>query len=395
LSTATRITRATVIVVTAGSHHDTPNGGYLDAATAAPLHPVARQALLAALDEGWADPERLYTAARRARQLLDAATAATAQALSVREDEITFCASGTDAAHRAVAGALRAERTGAIVHSAIEHSAVLAAAAAHEAAGGAGSVVVGVDRHGRVDLDAFTTAVRGRAVGLAALISASHEVGTVQPVEAAARVCARVGVPLYVDAAASVGHRPVPEGWSILTASARKWGGPPGVGVLAVRTGTRFDPGEPAPGPVNIPAIVAAAASLRATVAESAAESARLGTLIATVRDAVASTIPDVEVVGDPQDRLPHIVTFSCLYVEGEALVAALDRHGFAVSSGSACANRTEQPSHVLAAMGALTHGNIRVSLHPGVGERDVERFLRVLPGVVAGLRAETGVAGL
>jgi cysteine desulfurase len=105
--------------------------------------------------------------------------------------------------------------------------------------------------------------------------------------------------------------------------------------------------------------------------------------------------VPDVEVVGDPTDRLPHLVTFSCLYVDGEALLHALDRAGFAVSSGSSCTAATLRPSHVLAAMGVLSHGNVRVSLHRETTAEDVDRFLDVLPGLVTGLRAEAGAVGL
>jgi cysteine desulfurase len=214
-------------------------------------------------------------------------------------------------------------------------------------------------------------------------------------VEAAADLCTEAGVPLLVDAAQSVGRVPVPAGWSLLTASARKWGGPPGVGVLAVRKGTRYLPPEPAPGPVDLPAVVAAAASLRAVLADAAVQSARLSRLVTRIRETVAATVPDVEVVGDPDDRLPHLVTFSCLYVDGEALLHALDRRGYAVSSGSACTADTLRPSHVLEAMGVLTHGNVRVSLHPGVSDADVDGFLAVLPEVVAGLREQAGVVGL
>ena len=89
-----------------------------------------------------------------------------------------------------------------------------------------------------------------------------------------------------------------------------------------------------------------------------------------------------------PADRLPHLVTFSCLYVDGEALLTELDRHGFAVSSGSSCTADTLTPSHVLVAMGALTSGNVRISLHPGVGQADVDRFLAVLPEAVDAVRA-------
>ncbi|HEX8348072.1 MAG TPA: aminotransferase class V-fold PLP-dependent enzyme [Actinoplanes sp.] len=382
---------------------------YLDAATAVPLHPVARQALLAALDDGWADPGRLYSGARRARQLLDAAGAAVAEALGVRPDEVSFHPSGTSAAHAAVLGGLAGRRRAGttLVHSAIEHSAVLHAAAHHVAgrAGSAGGTAaeVPVDRLGRVDPDAWQSAVAAPGVALAALISASHEVGTVQPVAAAAEACAEAGVPLYVDAAQSAGRVALPAGWSLLSASAHKWGGPPGVGVLVVRKGTRWESPYPSddrhrPGPSgapDLPAVVAAAASLRAVLADAAAEAVRLAPLVDRIRSVVAATVPDVEVVGDPVDRLPHLVTFSCLYVDGEALLHALDRHGFAVSSGSSCTASTLRPSHVLEAMGVLSHGNVRVSLHRGTTPAEVDRFLAALPGVVAELRAEAGVTGL
>ncbi len=377
---------------------------YFDAATAAPLHPVAHQALLAALDDGWADPGRLYARARRARQLLDASRAAVAECLGVRPDEIFFTPSGTAAAHAAVLGALAGRRrAGAgLVHSAVEHSAVLHVAERHTATGGTATGVP-VDRVGRLDLDAWRAAVTTPGVAVAALISASHEVGTVQPVAAAARVCAGAGVPLVVDAAQSVGRLPVPTGWSLLTASARKWGGPPGVGVLAVRRDTRWVSPYPAderdytrtPGPPDLPAVVAAAAALRAVSAEAAAEALRLAPLVDRIRATVAATVPDVEVVGDPVDRLPHLVTFSCLYVDGEALLHALDRRGFAVSSGSSCTSSTLRPSHVLEAMGVLSHGNVRVSLHRGTTQAQVDRFLAELPGIVADLRAEAGVVDL
>jgi cysteine desulfurase len=362
--------------------------GYFDAATAAPPHPVTRQALQAAFDGGWADPGRLYPAARQARQLLDAAHEALAEALGTRPDELHVTAGGTEAARLAIDG-VRAARPGraTVVRSAVEHSAVIKAA-------GDAAVVVPVDRTGRVDEDAFAAAVRTTDASVAALQSANHVVGTVQPVAAVATACRDAGVPLYVDAAQTVGHEPVPEGWSLLSASARKWGGPAGVGVLAVRKGVRWEDPRPAAPPVSIPLVVAAAAALRAVVAAQAAESARLRALVDRVRAAVAATVPDVEVVGDPVDRLPHIVTFSCLYVDGEALLHGLAREGFAVSSGSACTADTLRPSHVLAAMGVLTHGNVRVSLHREVSAADVDRFLAVLPDVVARLRAEAGVVG-
>ncbi|MEU3350411.1 aminotransferase class V-fold PLP-dependent enzyme [Streptomyces sp. NPDC037389] len=372
---------------------------YFDAASAAPLHPVARQALLAALDEGWADPARLYREGRRARLLLDAAREATAEAVGCRPDELAFTPSGTRALHDGIAGALAGRRrTGRhLVVSAVEHSAVLHSCEALEAEGGTVTRVP-VDRAGRVDPAGYAAALRPDTA-LAALQSANHEVGTEQPVAEVAEACRAAGVPLLVDAAQSLGWGPVDPGWSLLTASAHKWGGPAGVGLLAVRKGVRFAARGPvderesgrAPGFPDLPAIVAAAASLRAVRAEAAEEASRLRALVDRVRARVPELVPDVEVVGDPVRRLPHLVTFSCLYVDGEALLHALDREGFSVSSGSSCTSSTLEPSHVLRAMGVLSEGNVRVSLPRGVSSEDVEEFLGVLPGVVAEVRDRLG----
>lgn len=372
---------------------------YFDAASGAPLHPVARQALLASLDEGWADPARLYKEGRRARLLLDAAREAAAEAVGCRPDELVFTPSGTVAVHTGIAGALAGRRrTGHhLIVSAVEHSSVLHAAEVHRDGGGTVTEVP-VDRTGAVRPSEFAGALRPDTA-LACLQSANHEVGTLQPVAEAAETCRAAGVPLLVDAAQSLGWGPVEGDWSLLTASAHKWGGPSGVGLLAVRKGVRFAPQGPrderesgrVPGFENLPAIVAAAASLRAVRAEAAQEAARLRELTDRIRARVPELVPDVEVVGDPERRLPGVVTFSCLYVDGETVLHELDRAGFSVSSGSSCTSSTLTPSHVLRAMGVLSEGNVRVSLPPGTEEEDVESFLGVLPGVVAGVREKLG----
>jgi cysteine desulfurase len=368
---------------------------YLDAASSDPLHPAAREVLRAALDQGYADPRRLHGPGRSARILLDNAREAVAGSLGVRPDEVTFAASGTDAVHRGLLG-LRAGRArvgSTVIHSAVEHSAVLHAAAW---AGGE-SVSVPVDRLGRVHVDELARAASAPGVAVAAVQSANHEVGTVQPLP---DVVAALGeVPLFVDACASAGRLPLPHGWAAAAASAHKWGGPAGVGVLLVRKGARWRnpfPGddrvdERTTGFENVPAALAAAAALQAVVAERDEVGRRQAALIARVRAAVAA-IGDVEVVGDPDARLPHLVTFSCLYVDGEALVLGLDRRGYGVASGSACTASTLEPSHVLAAMGVLTHGNVRLSLTRDTTQDDVDGFLQALPEVVGSIRAEAGL---
>ncbi|SCE32045.1 cysteine desulfurase [Streptomyces sp. SolWspMP-sol7th] len=220
-----------------------------------------------------------------------------------------------------------------------------------------------------------------------------------QPVAEVAEACRAAGVPLLVDAAQSLLWGPVEGDWSLLAASAHKWGGPAGVGLLVVRKGTRFAPTGPAderengrsPGFENLPAIVAAAASLRAARADAVARAGELRALTERLRERVPLLVPRTEVVGEPERRLPHLLTFSCLYVDGESVLSALDRAGFSVSSGSSCTSSALTPSHVLRAMGVLSEGNVRVSLPLDVRAEDVDRFLEVLPGVVAGVREQLG----
>jgi cysteine desulfurase len=354
---------------------------YLDTASSEPLHPAARDAFLAALDQGYADPRRLHGPARNARLILDNAREAVAEALGVRRDEVSFTSSGTDAVHRGLLGLLRPGSE--VAYAAVEHSAVLHALAWRP------DVVarpVAVDASGRVELSGL-----GHP-DVVALQHANHEVGTVQP-------AVDLGVPRFMDACASMGRLPLPNGWSVAAGSAHKWGGPAGVGVLLVRKGVRWTNPFPAddrvdervPGFENVPAALAAAAALQAVVAERDEVNGRQRALVDRIRAAVAA-ISDTEVVGDPVDRLPHLVTFSFLYVDGEAIVDALNRRGFEVASGSACTASTLEPSHVLAAMGVLTHGNVRVSLTRDATEADVDAFLAVLPDVVAGIRRDAGL---
>jgi cysteine desulfurase len=371
----------------------------LDAASAEPLHPLAHAALLEAIADGWADPVRLYREGRQARLLLDQARERVAAVLRCRADEISFTGSGTQAAQLAVLGAARARRSAArgaghVVVSAVEHSSVLNAAEQLRRDGTA-VTVTGVDHAGRADPDEFAAAAAAAGTVLACLQSANQEVGTLQPVAEVAQACQRARVPLFVDAAASAGRLGVPAGWSLLAASAHKWGGPAGVGVLAVRKGVRWRAPLPAddresgrsPGFPNVPAIVAASVALDALDTERQPLAAALAELTATVRAELPRLVPDLVVHGDPGNCLPHIVTFSCLYVDGEALVTELDRCGFSVSSGSACASQAQRPSHVLEAMGVLTHGNVRVSLPRDVTQQAVRDFLSAVPPVVARLR--------
>jgi cysteine desulfurase len=372
--------------------------------------PAARATMLAAMDAGWADPRRLYAEGRTARALLDQAREVLAQGLGVRPSEVSFLPSGPAALRTGLEGLRYAgRRRGArIVATAVEHSAILTTGRFHAAAAQDPSLLaeVPVDRLGRVDLSVLEKEVAMPGTSLVAVQSANGEVGTRQPLSRAHELCQAHGIPLLVDAMAALGRDVRPEHFDVLAGDARSWGGPSGLGVLVVPERTRWRRPGPAAGvehdrtdvePV-VALALAAAEAWQQTQAGFAQQSARSAALVRRMREAVAD-LADVEVVGDPDDRLPHVLTFSLLYVDGEALVIELDRRGFAVGSGSACTSSTLEPSHVLAAMGVLTHGNVRVTLplHPVAPtlEDDVSRFLDELPDAVASVRAQLGAAGL
>ncbi len=376
---------------------------YLDAAAQEPLHPAARAVLAENLDL-CGDPRRLYHQARRARLLLDQAREQVAEALCVRADEVIFTSSGTDAVHRGLLGLHRGASRGgarptsaALVIGGVEHGSVRHAAAWAQQTTGAAYVESAVDSHGRVQPESIADAVVGLGEHVViAVQSANHEVGTVQPVARIAQSCDLH--PVFVDACASMGRLPLPSGWQAAAGSAIKWGGPPGVGVLVVRKGARWRsafPGDDrtdyrSSGFENVAACAAAAAALTAMTEAGAAMRARQFELTARLRGRLAA-IPDTDVVGDPVDRLPHLVTASFLYVDGEALVSELDRAGYAVASGSACAASTLEPSAVLAAMGALTHGNVRISL-PVETDVDIDGLADRIEATVGLLRGRVGL---
>lgn len=337
---------------------------FLDVTSGGPLNSAASDALSASLADGWANPARLHHEGRRARLLADAARASIAARIGAKPDEVVFASSHP----AALAAALT--RADQITASAVEHSTILAKAATE--------VPVALD--GRVDPGAFAQLAQG--ADLAALQLASAETGTCQPV---AEVRSQLhGIPLLMDANHAVGVIDLPE-WDVLAAGANGWGGPQDVAVLATKRALRAAPPqliEP-----SVPLLVAAAAGLEYTDDRRKKNEQRLRALTTKLRELTPRLVDDVEVVGHATARLPQIMTFSCLYVDGEALVYELDRRGFAVSSGSACATEQHIPSHVLAAMGVFTGGNVRVSLPLECSDADVEAFLAALPEAVTTVR--------
>jgi cysteine desulfurase len=373
---------------------------FLDSSSGEPMLQDARQAWLDAQHAGWGDPVRLHRPGRLAAQAMDGAREVVAGAVGARPDEVIFTASGVHASQAAVAGlALGRRRVGArIVTTAIDHSAVLAAAAA----GGAHEAVQ-VDHEGHVDLDRWTAAIGTAGTAAACIQVANHEVGTLQPFAEAAETCQRAEVPLVLDATAALGRIDLSDmiGWSALTGWAGAFGGPASVGILVIKKNARWrapyltDDYQAGrwPGVPDVPAIYAAAVALNRWLQSGRTVGDRQQELVDQLRAGIVQRVADIDVAGDPVRRVPHLLTFSALYVDGETLTLELDKAGFAVASGSACSASSEHPSHVLAAMGALTHGNVRIGLTWTTTAAEIDQFLTALPPIVAAIRATVGAS--
>jgi len=365
---------------------------YLDHASTSPLRPEARDALVAALALG-GDPGRIHAEGLTTRVAVEQAREQVADLLGARPREVVFTGGASEAIAAACWGA--AHRGGHQVVPAIEHSAVRLAASRH------GDVtIVPVDRRGRVAIDDLCAAIRDDT-GVVHLQWGNHEVGTVQPVAEAVAACHERGVLVHVDAAQAVGHVPVAFralGADLLSVSGHKFGGPPGVGALLVRQGLRLPPllvgGDQErarrAGLENVPALAgfgAACAALSSVLPQESAEQRRLTDRILAALPTVPG-LDGLQVYGDPDHRLPHIVCLGVEGIEPQAVLLGLDRAGIAAHSGSACSSESLEPSPVLEAMGVDAHHSLRLSVGWSTTDADIDRLLDALPRVLADLRA-------
>jgi cysteine desulfurase len=376
---------------------------YLDHASATPLDPRAREAFVAALD-AFGDPLRLHRNGLAARRLLEEARARIAEAIHAQPDEIVFTSGGTESVALAIWGGVRPIREigNRVVTTTVEHPAVGGVLHTLETDGFESSLVE-VDGDGRVDLDRLAAEVRRPETLFTSVQHANHEVGTIQPIGEAARLCREAKVLFHTDACQTVGRLPVDVqrlDVDLLSMSAHKFGGPPGVGALYVRRGVpiaAYPCGDDRErrrrsGMENVPGVAAMAAALSAWLGDVADRSARQWALTDRLRVGIAERVPEARVHGHGTQRVPHLVAFSVPDLDAEILSMALDDRGFRLAAGSNCSGAPGDASPVLEHLGYAGTASFRIGVGSETTDADVDRLLEVLPALVRELR-EVGSA--
>ncbi|MCP3161655.1 cysteine desulfurase family protein [Myxococcus qinghaiensis] len=379
---------------------------YWDYNAAAPVRSEVATELARALVHGChGNASSVHAAGREARGRLDAARARVARVLGCEPKEVTFTASGSEADALALVGAWHArpspERRRLVI-SAIEHPALLGAAAQLEREG-AQVVRVAPGAEGLVRAEDVLAALTPDTA-LCSLMWANNETGVVQPVAEVARACRKQGVLFHTDAVQAAGKLPLSlreVDADLLSLSAHKFGGPAGVGVLVVRKGVdvrALTPGHQEGGrrggTQNIPCAEALALALELATREQPVLETRVGALRDDFERAVRESVPGVTVNGAGAPRVPNTSNLRFDGVEGEALLIALDLDGICVSMGAACASGTLTPSHVLRAMGlsaVQARGSLRFSLGPDTREDDVRRVVDSLRRHIPQIRTLAG----
>jgi len=332
---------------------------YFDHNATTPPHPAALAAERETAEYFWHNPSSPYRTAARAHALLEAAREELAALLGGGPGECIFTSGATEANNAVFAHFARHSPPDArAIVSAIEHPSVLEAAHAWFP----GRVeLIPVDRAGQVGLVALELALAGGKIALVSLMAANNETGVLQPSAAAAEICRANGEPFHCDATQWFGKLPIKniDKYDFVTGSGHKFGGPKGVGFLKIPKDANFhcqrggeqEHGRRA-GTENLPAIRAMLAALTARVAELESKIPEWARATANFEAALTAALPDVVIVGENAPRLGNTVMFLPPRHANTRWIAALDRRGFQISTGSACATGRDGPSHVLAAMG-------------------------------------------
>jgi cysteine desulfurase len=333
---------------------------------------------------------------------VDEARESTAAVLGARPQEVIFTSGGTESDNAAIKGVAFANRARGnhIITTAIEHHAVLHTCEWLEQFGFR-TTYLPVDRHGLVDPGAVAEAITDQTV-LISVMYANNEVGTIEPLAEISRVARARRIPFHTDAVQAGGALDLNVnrlGVDLLSLSAHKFYGPKGVGVLYVRSGTRWQPQQQGgaqerdrrAGTENTAGIAGLATALRLAYAELEDANAHVRDLRDRLIAGVLERIPRCDLTGHPERRLPNNASFVIHHVEGESILLSLDMQAIAASSGSACTSGALEPSHVITALGLppeIARGSLRLTTGRENTRAEIDRILEVLPPAIANLRA-------
>jgi cysteine desulfurase len=380
-----------------------PDRVYLDYAGFSPVDPRVLNVMRPFLEAGIGNPSAPHSLGFEARESLEAARAKVARLVGGGAPGVIFTSGATEANNLAIRGVAQrgGDKARHLVTSAVEHISVLNACRDFEKAGGAVSLLP-VDAEGCIDPEMLRKLLRPETV-LVSIGAACGEIGTVQPLGDIARITRAAGVPLHVDAVGALGRVPFggeAVGLDLVTVSSNDLYGPPGAGALWVRQGIKLLPqmlgggqeGGYRSGTENLPALVGFGVAAELMRAEAGhGEPARLAALRKRLVDGLAVSIPECRLTGSSTARLPHHASFVLRGVKADGVLLDLDLCGVAASSGSACAQRTGTPSHVLRAIGCTPEemeGSLCFTLGRWTTLAEVDAVLDRLPSIVARLRA-------
>jgi len=376
---------------------------YFDWNATTPLEPVVREAMLPWLGARFGNPSSRHEYGRQARAAIDEARARVAAAVGAHPTEVLFTSGGTEANNLFIKGAAAARKPGMVAISAIEHPCVREPAE-QLSRNGWRLREIAVDEQGVVSAADWEAALAERPV-LASVMLANNETGALQNVAFFAQQARAKGVWLHTDAVQALGKIEVDFrrlGVHGLTVSSHKVGGPLGAGALVVDKRVELAPliaggGQERglrSGTENVAAIVGFGVACERAVARQGEEAKRLSSLRDRLVDVLASC--GARVFSEQAARLPNTVFFAMERIDGETLVAKLDRAGFACASGSACSSADPKPSHTLMAMGVdeeTARGAVRLSLGRDSTEDEVERFGETFARLTKELRSLTALA--
>lgn len=375
---------------------------YLDHTSGMPLDPRVVDAMMPYFDHVYGNPSSPHSFGSAARRAMEDARSQVAALIGAEAREVLFTSGGTESNNLAIQGvALRNRRRGThIITSAIEHMSVINPCQALSKQGFQ-ITYLPVDSSGIVDVDALRVALTDQTI-LVSIMYANNEIGTIQPISAISEIVHAQGSLLHVDAVAAAGQIPIAvqaDAIDLLSLSSNDLYGPRGVGALYVKAGTRIQSiiqggGQERglrSGTENVAGIVGMGAAADVAQRELSQDAARLTRLRDRLIHGLIDAIPEAYLNGHPTQRLPNNVNVRFSYIEGESLLLSLDMEGVAASSGSACASKTLEPSHVLLATG-LRHEEAHGSLLFTLGRQnivdDIDHVVEVMPDIVKRLRA-------